>query len=209
MSRMLQKNKVWITSIAVSLVFIMMFSACTTKSDTSIQSATPAPAATDSAANNEELHKVVGVLLQQNYRIFFDMFRYHQLTLDVPENNDGNDMIFPVKDSTFTTYEQLESYVRSTYVKSFADSLLGEGLYLNRDGKLYGDMSKFSGGGYYVDWKNYTFDVTDITENTAVVTIQTTDSPPNPEGTDEKIDITLTGKLVKENGKWLLENIIQ
>jgi hypothetical protein len=203
-------------SILFSFVACLMFSAlflssCATKPDTSTESpaSTSSPAESVSDSFKKELYQVTGELLKQNYDLFFNIFSIHQLELDIPEKNAGDATIFPVKDDRFKTYSELESYVRSTYISSTADNLLAGGMYVNRDGKLFGDLSKQTGGGYYVDWNNYEYEVSDIKVDSAIVTIRTTENAPNVEGTDKKTDVTLTGIVVKENGKWLLQEIIQ
>ncbi len=154
----------------------------------------------------KDLYAAADQLLNRNREAFFDIFGLAILQPEYPEDGIGEDTILPVKDDRFANYGELEGFVRNTFIKKEADFLLNEyreGLYFDRDGKLYVDISKDAGMGYYVNWKNYRYQLTDIKPDSAVLQIYTTDE--SPEGTKE---ITLTGKLLKEGDNWLLEKMI-
>jgi len=155
-----------------------------------------------SSGLQNELYYQAGKLIDTNKEVFYDIFGLSMLQLDVPEKRPENQWIFPVKDKRFTTYSELDNYIRNTYIKSQADILMGNGRYLNKDGKLYGDMSKDGGVGYYVDWNNYHYEISDISQTSATITIYTIDD--SPAG---KKDITIKVKMQKENGLWLLEKM--
>jgi hypothetical protein len=164
---------------------------------------TPLP----SSQNERDLHMAADQLLSRNQETFFNIFGLAILQPEFPEEGIGEDTILPVKDARFAAYSDLEGFVRSTYVAKEADYLLKEhrgGLYFDRDGKLCVDISKDAGMGYYVNWNNYRYELTDIKADSAVLKIYTTDE--SPAGIEE---ITLTGKMLKEDGNWLLEKMIQ
>jgi hypothetical protein len=56
--------------------------------------------------------------------------------------------------------------------------------------------------GYYVDWNNYRYELSDISESKATITIYTVDD--SPAG---KEDITIKVNMLKENDHWLLEKM--
>jgi len=152
----------------------------------------------------EDLYTQANMLIDRNKTAFFEIFGLSMLNMKIPESGVGTETIFPVVDERFTTFAQLEEYVNSTYARSEADALLGNGRYLNMNGNLYGDISKDGGMGYYVDWESYRLEVRDITDRSATLMIYTIDD--SPAG---KEDITITVKMVKENGLWLLEQMVQ
>ncbi len=152
----------------------------------------------------KEIYTQASQLIDRNKTIFFDIFFLKMLNLKIPENGVGNETVFPVDDERFMTYADLENFIRSTYVKSEADSLLGTGRYLDKDGKLYGDITKDGGMGYYVVWNNYSYEITDITNHSATLKIYTVDE--SPAG---KENITINGKMIKQDSTWLLEKILQ
>lgn len=163
---------------------------------------TPLPA----SQLEEEVYVAADQLLSRNQEAFFDIFGLAILQPEFPEGGLDEDAILPVKDTRFATYSDLEGFVRSTYVKQEADFLLNEhrgGIYFDRDGVLWVDVSKDAGMGYYVNWNDYRYELTDIKADSAVLKIYTTEE--SPAGSEE---ITLTGKLLKESGNWLLEKMI-
>ena len=143
-----------------------------------------------------------GRLIEANKDVFYNIFGLAMLPLELPENITGEETLFPVKDNRFRTFTDLDNYIRGIYVKSEADALMGSGVYIDKDGSLYGDMSKAAGMGYYVDWSNYSFYVDEITEKSATINIYVTDD--SPAGKEEK---TIEVKMLKENDLWLLERM--
>lgn len=79
---------------------------------------------------------------------------------------------------------------------------MGNGRYVDRDGKLHADLSKDAGMGYNVDWNDYRYGISDISETSATITIVTVDD--SPAGKEDKI---IKVKMLKENNKWLLEKM--
>jgi hypothetical protein len=158
-----------------------------------------------SASEQErEANSQADQLLARNKTILYQIYGLSMLKLKTPEGKAGTQTIFPVDDERFQTFAQLEEYIRNTYVKSEADALLHNGRYLDQNGKLYGDSSKDTGIGYYVDWDNYTLEVTGITDHEASLKIDTVDD--SPAG---KVNKTIQAKIMKENGNWLLEKMVQ
>ncbi|MGE5544516.1 MAG: DUF3298 and DUF4163 domain-containing protein [Bacillota bacterium] len=157
--------------------------------------------------HERDLYVSADTLLSRNREALFDIFGLAILQPEIPEDGIGQDTILPVKDTRFANYSELESFVRSTYVKKEADFLLNEhrgGIYYNRGGKIFVDISKDGGMGYYINWNDYRYELTDIKADSAVLQIYTTEE--SPAGTKE---ITLSGKLLKEDSSWLLEKMIQ
>jgi hypothetical protein len=143
-----------------------------------------------------------GWLIEANKDIFYNIFGLSMLPLELPEEIPAEQSLFPVKDKRFVTFSELDSYIRGVYLKSEADSLMNSGRYVDKDGRLHGDISKDTGMGYYIDWNNYRYKVTDIKENSANITIYVVDD--SPAGREET---TIEVKMLKENDRGLLERM--
>ncbi len=147
-------------------------------------------------------------LLNQNTEVMFKLYELSMLPLDIPQKGPGKQTIFPVANDRFLSYEEFELFIRSTYSKAYAEKLLTNGKYINKNNQLYGDMSKDGSRGYYVDHRQYCLQIADVTEDRAKLTIFTTENAPNESGTNVSVDITITGNMVKEEGNWLLEEMV-
>jgi len=150
----------------------------------------------------KEIYDRAGKLIDRNKLAFFEIFGLSMLHMEIPDKRADEEVLFPVKDERFTTFFELDAYVRSTYIKSEADALLSNGRYHNIEGKLYGDLSKDGGMGYYVNWNDYCYDIGDISETSATLNLFTVED--SPAGTE---DVGITVKMLKENGTWLLEKM--
>ncbi|HHW30266.1 MAG TPA: DUF3298 and DUF4163 domain-containing protein [Clostridiaceae bacterium] len=143
-----------------------------------------------------------GRLIEDNIDVFCNIYGLSMLPLEIPENIPEGQSLFPVKDVRFRTFSDLENYIRGIYVKSEADTLLSSVRYTDKDGKLHGDINQDAGVGYYVNWNEYRYEVSDISKNSATITIYTVDD--SPAGKKDKI---IKVKMLKENGLWLLEKM--
>jgi|LSQX01.3.fsa_nt_gb hypothetical protein len=141
-------------------------------------------------------------LIDRNITAFCEIFGLAMLELEMPQDSLTEESLLPVKDDRFLNYADLESFVRSTYIKTEADNLLANGRYHNVDGKLYADITTDAGMGYYIDWNSYGFAVSDLTESSAKLTIWVSEDSPAGE---EELELTI--KMIKENGTWLLEKM--
>ena len=150
-----------------------------------------------------DVYDQAGKLIDRNKEAYFDIFGLSMLKMDIPEKHAEAEVLFPVTDDRFASYDDLEQFVRGTYIKSEADSLLGNGRYRDLDGKLYGDISKDTGMGYNVDWNDYSYKIDDLTGTSASLHIFTTDDSPAGQK-----DTTITALVQKENGVWLLKKIV-
>ncbi|SDG68180.1 DUF3298 and DUF4163 domain-containing protein [Desulfosporosinus hippei] len=151
-----------------------------------------------------DLYSQVGYLLERNKEAFYEIFGLSMLPMDIPEKRGDNEVLFPVIDRRFVNYADFEQFVRGTYIRSEADLLLSNGKYQNVEGKLYGDISKDAGLGYYVNWNDYSYVLETINETSAKLTIFTTDD--SPAG---KKNMTITVGLQEVNGVWLLEKVVE
>lgn len=150
-------------------------------------------------------------LLDRNIESFSQIFYLQTLPVDTPDGSYGAG-IYPVKSDKFKTYADLESFVRNTYIKKEADYLLTNfsnmgPQYMDIDGRLHTDKSKEGGIGYYIDWEDYNIKLKDITDDNMIVIVTVKELEIGSEPITEK-DLDITVKLIKENGKWLLERMV-
>lgn len=162
----------------------------------------------DQATNPEqpgvtELDRIARNLLDRNY----DVLRIYLLAIlpleGVPMEPKPGEHIFPVKDDRFKTFADLEAFIRSTYVKEQADAVLNDGRYMDVDGRLHGDLHMYGGMGYFTDWVNYRLTLSEVTPDSAFITMKT--GSHTGIGPDE---IILTVSMKQVNGQWLLERMI-
>jgi hypothetical protein len=147
-------------------------------------------------------------LIQQGKNLIgFNQDVLHEITplkmLPMDMENPVDEYFFPVVDERFNTLEDLKNYLGGIYSKDAVEEILKDDRYKDMDGKLYGDIRKDAGGGYYVDFDHYTFEMIDQTGTTATLKIFTKDR--SPEG---ETDITFSPILIKENNNWLLQEMI-
>jgi hypothetical protein len=144
--------------------------------------------------HQREIYLQAGRLIEANKEVFCNIFGLSMLPLELPENFTG-EAVFPIKDSRFVTFSDLDNYMRGIYVKSEADTLMNSGRYIDKDGRLHGDINKDTGMGYYIDWNNYRFEVNETSESSAIITIYVVDD--SPAGKEET---TIEVKMLKEKG---------
>jgi hypothetical protein len=152
--------------------------------------------------NERDVYYQAGKLIEANREVFCDIFGLSMLPLEIPENIPEGQSVFPVKDNRFKTFSDLDNYIKGIYVKSEAEALMDSGRYIDKDGKLYGDINKDTGMGYYVDWNNYRYELSEISETNATITIYIIDD--SPAGKKER---TIEIKMLKEDERWLLEKM--
>ncbi|WP_105616366.1 hypothetical protein [Vallitalea okinawensis] len=165
-----------------------------------------------SSENLADLEEEVNKLIKRNAEAI-DIFKTSTLIFD-PElpDSDGVKLTgpeYPVISNRFKSFEDLETFLYSTYVKEYADHMLytweqgNEPLYLNVDGQLYIDSTYAGARGYYVDWNNYTIEISNISENQVDVKIFLVNYDP---GSYDYLTIEV--KLIKQSGEWLLEEMV-
>lgn len=113
----------------------------------------------------------------------------------------------PVKDARFKTFADLDEYVRATFVKDVADSLLIErGLYKDINGVFCIDISKLEGRGYYVSWVDYDLEIVKGDKNTCEFTV--TGSIEEPSNDPQREPYKKTAKAKNVDGTWLLQELV-
>ncbi len=155
------------------------------------------------ATSSELTTDTVKHLMEENLYVVFNIFWYKQLQVsDTPYEGS----LYPVIDPQFPDYASLENYLNTIYCSAYVIELLNEPLYVNIDGGLYLDMNYASGGGYYVDWTNATYEITSVSDTQATFTATGTAQWPGEETTEP---YTAAGTLVLENGRWVLTGFVE
>lgn len=151
-------------------------------------------------------------LMDKNIYVNLSVFGVSNLPLKVEEIDYDKERFYQVKEEAFPDYAAFENYIRSVYCKETADMYLYKypteeaPMYVNMDGKLYLDSYSMGGKGYYVDWSEYTIEVTKSDENVCEFTVTATVEWPAENAIKEPY--TVQGVAVKENGVWLLQSMI-
>lgn len=159
-----------------------------------------------------DIEKIARKLIDQNHEAFTEIFYLCTLPVEAPGGIVKGDGIYPVKSDRFKTYADLKNFVRSTYVKKEADYLLTNfnnngPQYMNIAGRLFADKSKEGGIGYYKVWDKYGIKLMDIKSDSITVSISLKEDGPDT-GPGVQKDINITARMIKENGKWLLEKMV-
>ena len=142
-------------------------------------------------------------LFDRNIRVH-EVFNLSKLDYE-EEPVDGT--FCPVKDTRFKTFADLDEYVRATFVKDVADSLLIErGLYKDINGVFCIDISKLEGRGYYVSWVDYDLEIVKGDKNTCEFTV--TGSIEEPSNDPQREPYKKTAKAKNVDGTWLLQELV-
>ena len=126
--------------------------------------------------------------------------------------NDESTYILKVTDSRFKSYDDLKNYVESIYSSNAAKKYLtdypekGNPKYVNKNGDLYINTTLSGAKGYYVDWSNPTVVIDEETADTCKFTV--TVCIEEPSDNPVQVPYKVSGTAVKENGKWLLADIL-
>ncbi len=157
----------------------------------------------DSEATEGVTEDELRALMDNNLYVIFNIYYYGNLAV-AESPVDGS--LYQVVDPEFPDYASLEAYLSSVYCAEYVSELLSQPTYVNRDGALYMDMSYATGGGYYTDWTDATFEITSSNDKQCTFTV--TGSVQWP-GEDTTEPYTAAGTVVYENGMWLLTTYIE
>jgi hypothetical protein len=155
-----------------------------------------------------DLHWAAGALLERNYEVAFGMYFLGWLAMDTPgiiEFSPGSEHFYLVTDPRFPNLAALRNFLRSTYVHTQVDALLAEERYVEKEGTLYGDFLKDGGMGYYLDWSDFRFYVSEMAGDTAEIAILLSGVHP---GDYEPTTETKFATLVMVNRNWLLQRLV-
>ncbi len=138
-----------------------------------------------------------------------ELYRTNPLpTVGEPLFEGEEQIICEISSDKFSSYDELVDYVNSTYTYGTAQMYLndfpyeGNKLYLEYDGKFcLNTYYPVGGKGYYVDWSDYSIEITDADDTTCTFNVTATIQEPGDLPADE---YTLSCEaIITENG-WRL-----
>ena len=151
-------------------------------------------------------------LLDRNNYVYGHIYGAGDLPLVEEEIDYNKARLYQVKDDVFEDYEAFETYIKDTYCQAEVEHLLynypeqGQQKYVEQEGELYMDVYYMGGKGYYVDWSDYTIEITKNEADVCEFTV--TGSVEEPSDTPVKERYEVQGVAIKENGRWLLKEMI-
>ncbi len=189
----------------------------------SIVTDAPAPSATpteepavltDAHGNTEEQAKeLISNLVRENTKLYINYFSLGSL----PYEGDGEpididkDYVRKVKPEYYASYADFENEIRSVYTVEKAEYLLyeyktedmwGDGdtrpMYFNVDGDLYINVRRVGGRGYYVNWEEFSVEISEVTAEGYNFIVHTTVTWPAEVPQPEAYDVS--GTAIYENG---------
>lgn len=151
-------------------------------------------------------------LIDENIYCNLYVFGMHSLPREEEEIDYQGRKLHQVDEDVFVDFATFEEYLKSVYCSETAELYLYKSpneenpQYVNVDGKLYVDISREGGRGYYVDWSEYTFEIKTQSDKKCEFTV--TGMIEEPAEVPVKEPYTVEGMAVLENGRWVLEQMI-
>lgn len=153
----------------------------------------------------DEYQKTAEQLVKNN----FDTVTYFKISQLAPEEyfepDDYENGIFPCKNDIFKNYDELADFVSNTYISSAAQQILntevnGKPMYFQQNEKLCKVVCN-PVVSYENDLSSFFVKVENISSNSADIVVSL-----NKINTSLKTNLNM--RMVKQNGKWYLENIV-
>jgi hypothetical protein len=162
--------------------------------------------------NDGQIRSRISKLLENNIECINNIFFYD--TLPCEYDDTSNSTFAKVTSDKFRSFDELKAFINDTYASEEANDLLynymgkGNPLYFEKDGEFYEDLQGGGTGIGFLDWRNYTFEYSDIDSSSKLITISLMEYP--EEGSNSTLEkaTTITVKLVLENGIWKLNRMI-
>lgn len=199
----------------LAILCCMAFSGCTgggqgTVTASSAVSSRAASQTISSAKSIALTEKDVRSLMKENLNCVKNIFGGNGLPV---QGKAIQANIFQVDAKKYADYAAFETYIRSIYCKTEAETLLrdypyaGDPEYMEIDGKLCLNKDKVHPKGYYVDWTDYRVQI--LTGSDTARGFQLTAKIEEPAKKPQKKDYTVKARAVRENGRWLLEKMLR
>lgn len=154
----------------------------------------------------EEMKDAAQVLVANNYEIL-SLYYIHGLNhKDEPYGNAPEDGYYTVDDSEYTSLEQLESLVDSTYLPQQAETVktnpLSYGpIYMTRNNGDLGIIANFTPMEYDISWENPQFSIDPVSDEDCVINITVHNRTSGEE-------VALKGEMTKTEDGWRLKTIL-
>lgn len=188
-------------TLALLLAILLCFSlvSCKKKSDDQKISEEKPQSVTEAEIAPEEI--TIRTLIEQNLDCYF-LFYVSPLEHTDQQNSDA---YYGTTENVFKSYEELEELVNSTYTKKKAKELLNfptkeMPLYKDVDGKIFVYPAVIEPVEYDIIWDTYSVEPKKVSDTEYTFTLKTVDI-------NDKEYVT-EGKIIKEDGNWLLTDLV-
>lgn len=154
----------------------------------------------------EEMKDAAQVLVANNYEVLSLYYIHGMNHKDEPYGNAPEDGYYTVDDSEYTSLEQLEQLVDSTYLPQQAETVktnpLSYGaIYKTRNNGELGIIANFTPMEYDVSWENPQFSIDPVSDEDCIINITV-----HNRTTGE--DVALAGEMTKTEDGWRLKTIL-
>ncbi len=154
----------------------------------------------------EEMKDEAQALVTKNYEILSLYYIHGTDHKDEPYGNAPEDGYYTVKDDTYSSIEQLEALVDSTFLTEQAETVksnsLGYGpIYSVRSNGDLGIIANFTPMPYEKSWENPKFTIEPVSDTECIIHITL-------HGKDNGEEIPLNGEMTKTDEGWRLKTIL-
>ena len=187
--------------LAILLVVILSIALVSCKEEPVSHNDNPDGAKTETKALEEDMDIIIRTLIEQNLDCYF-LFYVSPLEHTDQQNSDG---YYGTSQNIFKSYDELEALVTSTYTKEKSEELLKYPtkempLYKEVEGLIFVYPSVIEPVEYDIIWDSYDVKPTKVSDKEYTFTAKTVDL-------DGK-EYETSGKVVKENDEWRLDDIV-
>ncbi len=155
---------------------------------------------------SNEMMDAASKLIENNYYVICLYYIQGLPHKDEPYGNTPEDGYYTVNSDEYTSIEQLEKLVDSTYVSEAANKIktdsLGYGaIYKTRSGGALGIHANFTPYPYTISWESPRFVPHPVSETQCDLTLTVHEQ-------SDKSEVVLKGSMVKTADGWRLKNVI-
>ncbi len=154
----------------------------------------------------EEMKDAAHVLVANNYEVLSLYYIHGMNHKDEPYGNAPEDGYYTVDDSEYTSIEQLEALVDSTYLPEQAETVktnpLSYGpIYMTRINGELGIIANFTPMEYDISWENPQFSIDPVSDEECIINITVHNRTSGEE-------VALRGEMTKSDDGWRLKTIL-
>ncbi len=153
-----------------------------------------------------EMFDAAADLIYKNYTVLKLYYTKGLDHKDEPYGNTPEDGYYTVDSDTYTSLEQIEEIVDSTYVKKFATEIktnpLGYGaIYKTRDNGTLGIIENYTPMPYDMSWENPQVEIDPQSDTECIINITIHNKTDNSE-------VPVSATMVKKSAGWRLKSVI-
>lgn len=165
-----------------------------------------APDSGNNIAATDEMYDAAAVLVKNNFEVLCLYYTKGMSHKDEPYGNAPEDGYYTVKDSDYSSLEELETLVDDTFAEEAAEIIktnsLGYGpIYKTRDNGSLGIIQNFTPMPYTRSWDNPGCKITAVSETECSIELTIHDKESGEE-------VVLTADMIKTDKGWRLTEIV-